>query len=198
MNITGPGLYSQHDLLNPSRPEGGHSRTPLPVPLPPALGHCFSHPLLLGQDLSNSAPTPHSSLTAHQRDLRPWVSRAPPSALPPCLLGHRAGPGAGGTHLCGGDGSLADAPVDRVPGPGRQHAGEQGVEVTGSQALAVLPHALHVGPDQRLPEAAVVQAELFCERLWRGAGWQVGGLLPPVKDLVPARCDRREQGRGRP
>lgn len=99
----------------------------------------------------------------------------------------------GGTHLCGGDRSLADALVDRVPGPGRQHAGEQGVEVAGSQALAVLPHALHVGPDQRLPEATVVQAELFREHLQRGQHGRSGD-----KDLVSTWCDHREQGRGRP
>lgn len=51
---------------------------------------------------------------------------------------------------------MADAPVDGVPRAGCQHAGEQGVELTSSQALAVFLHLLHVRPDQRLPQVAVI------------------------------------------
>lgn len=76
---------------------------------------------------------------------------------------------------------MANAPVDRVPRPGGEHAGKQGVEVPGPQALAVLLHLLHVSPDQRLPEVAVIQAELVCEHLRWGTTWQDLSLLSPRK-----------------
>lgn len=113
-----------------------------------------------------------------------------PSLAPPLAFRRRQGQ-EGTTHLSGSDRGLADAPVDRVPRPGRQHTGKQGVEVPGSQALAVLLHSLHVSPNQRLPEVAVIQPKLLREHL---CGDNVAGPEPPfpTEDLDPGWYDHSE------
>lgn len=69
------------------------------------------------------------------------------------------------SYLRMSDGYRADAGVHSVPGPGRQHAGEQRVQISSSQPAAVTLHAGHVAFDQRHPQAAVVQAEIRLQGL---------------------------------
>ena len=141
----------------------------IPLPIPPSVqGHYLSFPPCFSSGVAPILPTTPPPQPTRQ-NLRPWIGRGPkviPGPAP--SIQERAGPG-GATYLSGSDWSLADAPVDRVPRAGGQHAGKQGVEITSSQALAVLLHPLHVSPDQRLPEVAVIQAELFREHLRGGS-----------------------------
>lgn len=69
------------------------------------------------------------------------------------------------SYLRVSDGYRADAGVHGVPGPSRQHAGEQRVQISGSQPAAVALHAGHVAFDQRHPQPAVVQAEIGLQGL---------------------------------
>lgn len=63
------------------------------------------------------------------------------------------------------DGGLADAGADRAPGAGREDAGEQRVQVCGSQTPAVALDTLHVSLHETLPQSAVIQTKLRLQQL---------------------------------
>lgn len=63
------------------------------------------------------------------------------------------------------DGHRTDAGVDGGPGPSGEHAGEQRVQISGSQSEAVTLHPRHVTVNQSLPQPTVVQPEVWLQDL---------------------------------
>lgn len=161
-----------------SRCEGATEEYLLPSLLPSKDTVFFLPPSSSSTSLTPVLPCTHHSHHSPSIISAPGLEGTH-NAIPSSACDNWDGKGHGiPTYFRGSDGSLADPLVDRVPGPGSQHAGKQGVEVPGAQALAVRLHLLHVCPDQRLPEAAVVQAELVREHLQHGQQGQGLSLSP--------------------
>lgn len=79
-----------------------------------------------------------------------------------------------GSYLRVCDGHRTNAGVDGGPGASGEHAGEQRVQIPGSQSAAVMLHLGYVSFNQSLPQMTVVQPEVWLQPL-EGRGRYDGG-----------------------